>query len=120
MQHCSQKEEKDALDIKPSTSVSLASLEDSGGLQEIPQGFRRLSSPRSYKQAPDAFQKALKSQVECLPMSYADELQGHLVDMRSLLGPGVWDRVQKGVDTRPQIFSKTSVGCPRVVQNGPI
>lgn len=89
----------------PSPSDAFARLEDSGGLQDIPQGFRRLHSPRSYQQPPDAFQKALKSQVECLPMSYADELQGHLVDMRSLLGPGVWDRVQQGVGHRIQQHS---------------
>lgn len=86
-----------------SPSKALASLEDSGGLQDIPEGFRRLNSPRSYKQQPDAFQKALVSQVECLPMSFADQLQGHLVDMRSLLGPGVWDRVQQGVGTAPTL-----------------
>ena len=92
-----QEEEKAALNNTSSPTKAFASLEDSGGLQDIPQGFRRLNSPRSYKQQPDAFQEALKSQVACLPMAFADQLQGHLVDMRSLLGPGVWDRVQRGM-----------------------
>lgn len=90
---CIQKEEMAALDKSVSPYDALSTIEDP---EAIPQGFRRLNSPRSYKQTPDAFQKALKAQVECLPMLYADQLQGHIVDMRSLLGPGVWDRVQQG------------------------
>ena len=76
-----------------SPSDAMAAIEDA---EAIPRGFRRLNSPRAYKQSPDPFQQALKAQVECLPMLYADQLQGHIVDMRSLLGPGVWDRVQQG------------------------
>jgi hypothetical protein len=92
-----QEEERAAMAIHVAPSAVIASLQVTGDLQDIPQGFRRLNSPRTYKQAADAFQKALKSQVECLPMSYANELHGHLVDMRSLLGPGIWERVQRGV-----------------------
>lgn len=110
--------EKSALVNVSSPTQALTQLEDSGGLQDIPQGFRRLNSPRSYKQQPDVFHKALKAQVECLPMAFADQLQGHLVDMRSLLGPGVWDRVQQGMTVPRPVYQSTIGAGVRV--DGPV
>lgn len=67
-----------------------------GDAKDIPTGFQRLRSPRCSRQAPDVVQATLQAQLECLPMAYAAEFEGHLRDLRTLLGPDVWKRVQEG------------------------
>ena len=68
-----------------------------GEAKDIPTGFQRLRSPRCSRQAPDVVQATLQAQLECLPMAYAAEFEGHLRDLRTLLGPDVWKRVQEGM-----------------------
>lgn len=76
---------------------ALADAIATGDVTHIPGRFKRLNSPRCSKRQPDPIKSTLQAQLNCLPMAYAAELEGHLRDLRTLLGPEVWNRVQEGV-----------------------
>lgn len=99
----------------------LLSMKDSDDLESVPKRFLRLHSPRASKHHDEPFEAALKAQVACLPMSFAEQLEGHLVDLRALLGPGVWDRVQKGAQLTPMVWYPCIHGytTERRTQHGP-
>eukprot|EP00892_Ulva_mutabilis_P004459 jgi/Ulvmu1/2385/UM130_0018.1 len=69
-----------------------------GEADEIPSGFQRLRSPRCSHHETAPIQKTLQAQLDCLPMTYAAQFEGHLRDLRVLLGTEVWHRVQEAVD----------------------
>lgn len=79
----------------PSTALEEAMA--SGEVDEMPSGFKRLQSPRFTHRQPNPIQSTLQAQLDCLPMTYAAQFEGHLRDLRILLGAEVWQRVQTGL-----------------------
>lgn len=63
----------------------------------VPGGFRRLKSPRTQRARPDVATQLMRDQLDRLPMPYADKLEGHLTDLRTLLEADIWEDVQNSV-----------------------
>jgi hypothetical protein len=63
----------------------------------VPGGFRRLRSPRVHHVPPDVATQLMRDQLNRLPMPYADKLEGHLTDLRTLLEADIWEDVQNSV-----------------------
>lgn len=60
----------------------------------VPEGFRRLNSPREIRVRPASAVCRAQAQLDRLPMLYADKFDGHITDMRELLDADVWADVQ--------------------------
>lgn len=60
----------------------------------VPQGFRRLRSPREQRARPDTATRRAQAQIDRLPLLFADRFDGHITDLRELLDADVWADVQ--------------------------
>jgi hypothetical protein len=60
----------------------------------IPEGFRRLDSPREGRAKPASAVRRAQALLHRLPMLYADHFDGHITDMRELLDADIWADVQ--------------------------
>ena len=61
----------------------------------VPQGFRRLRSPRAHPTRPDTAARRAQAQIDRLPLLFADHFDGHITDLRELLDADVWADVQR-------------------------
>jgi hypothetical protein len=77
--------------------MAMCEAMESGDGGQIPKRFQRLGSPRpAPRESPDKFDTLRKAQMDCLPMAYAEKLEGHITDLRTLLGHDLWEKVQQG------------------------
>lgn len=60
----------------------------------IPARFRRLQSPRQYATRPDSAIKRRDAQLAVLPVAYVERFEHHITDLRTVLDPDVWAKVQ--------------------------
>ena len=84
-----QVEEQEALQ----SNASMDSIDWDGA--GIPGGFRKLHSPRMASARPSEGTLLAQAQLDALPMPFADKLDGHITDLRTLLEADVWEDVKR-------------------------
>lgn len=100
-----QVEEQEAL--ASNASMDSVNFEAEG----IPEGFRRLHSPRQGKPPAEATLARVQAQLEALPMQYADAYEGHLTDLRTLLETDIWADVQARARPPRALCHRASLLC---------